>query len=182
MGREYVVRTWVKHDANDPNVIPESALDERAGYSGEQIGNRLARSNGHLKIRSSTPGWFTDGTADLGAFADQNEISKANPLFLIDPAYKVLAEYQDKLLALDTALHNGSLPPSLYKQAVAVLDAKHAKAEKKLQKIIDSEIEQPEESAIPKVVAFSSVRTPSNITEEDKKEAMKNYFKNGLTV
>jgi len=181
MGREYVVQSWVKHDEGDPRVIPAHLLDDSAGYSGEQIGNRRFRSHGNTKIRSNTPGWYTDGTADLGAYADQNEISKSNPLFDIDPAYKILASYQDRIEALDKALHTGALPQSVYDQAVAVLNAKHEKASQKLQKIIDSVKEETEEQAPVIVQAFASSCDVETVTEEDRKKALEIYF-SGLTV
>lgn len=177
MGREYVVRTWVKHDKNDPNVIPDYLLDESAGYSGEQVGNRLARSHGNTKIRSSVPGWYADGTADLGAFADQNEVSKANPLFKIDPAFRVLAEYQDKILELDNALHAGDLPQSLYDQAVKVLNAKHQKAQDKIDKLAgENEIDQDELINLPTIQAFANGVREYVPTEAEKEKALKLYF------
>ena len=108
MGREYVIQSWVKHDANDPRIIPDDMIDNAPGYSGEQVGNRSARSHGNTKTRSDRPGWLANGNADIASAEDDSDGAKDNPLYKVDPAFRVLDEYPSKIAALDAALDYGS--------------------------------------------------------------------------
>lgn len=147
MGREYVVQSWVKHDENDPRIIPDHLVDDSTGYSGEQIGNRLARSNGNVKARSLRPGWLANGNADLSSAEDSSDGAKDNPLYKIDPAFRVLDEYPSKIAALDAALESKRITWTAYSTAKSVLDGKLIQAERKLAKI--AAIAQEEDSEAP---------------------------------
>lgn len=185
MGREYVVQTWVKHEPNDPRVIPDHMIDDSAGYSGEQVGNRLARSHGNTRIRSSVPGWYEDGGADLSAYADQNEISRDNPLFSVHPSYKILANFQEIAERLRKQLDAGLMSEKQYDQAMLIAQGKAEKAEIKLNKDLaaarelvepEQEITEPEEE----IRCFDYGASSEAFTEEELKEALK-YQMLGLT-
>ena len=137
MGREYVVKTWVKHEDNDPNVIPSHLIDGSISYSGEQVGNRNAKSNGNTWSRVA-PGWLPNGKADLSSAVDMTEESKGSPLLLVDSSYKTLLDYEHKVNALKNGLAAHRITKSEYERALLVLDAKLHNAEKRITKLIDS--------------------------------------------
>ncbi|BBK09152.1 hypothetical protein [Klebsiella phage 05F01] len=137
MGREYVIQSWVKHDKGDHRIIPDELIDHAPGYSGEQIGNRNAKSNGNTWSRVA-PGWLPNGKADLSTAVDVSEESKGNPLVLVDSAYKTLLDYEGKVTALKNALAAHKITKGSYDQALKVLDAKLYNAEKRLEKLLNT--------------------------------------------
>lgn len=178
MGREYVVQSWVKHDANDPRIIPDHLVDDTTGYSGEQVGNRLARSNGNTKTRSDRPGWLANGNADIASAADDSDNTKNNPLYKIDPAFRVLDDYPRQLAALDAAYESGAITWTAYSTAKNVLDGKLIQAERKLAKIAAIAQEEDEEEAHDPVIeclSFDHFLPGSDITNEEKTLAEKSY-------
>ena len=145
MARQYAIQSWVKHDDDHPNLVPDVVGD----YSGEQIGNRQRQSV------AITPGYDENGNADLGYYSDPNETFKSNPLFKVDPAFKVLAGYQETADQLRNALDKKVISETAYKQAIQLLNVKIDKAERKINKafehtFIDDEgqEEQPELVAV----------------------------------
>ena len=138
MGREHVVQSWVKHDEDDWRVIPPCLLDTASGYSGEQVGQRVARNNGNTAIRATVPGWLSNGRADIAGAADPADDAKGDPLLLVDPAFKTLLEYPGKVAALTKAYEAGKLPDSLYRSALRILDVKADKAQRKIDKLAGS--------------------------------------------
>lgn len=180
MGREYVVQSWVKHDANDPRIIPDHLVDDTTGYSGEQVGNRLARSNGNTKTRSDRPGWLANGNADIASAADESDTAKDNPLYKIDPAFRVMDEYPSKLAALDAALESKRITWTAYSTAKSVLDGKLIQAERKLAKIAavaqeeDQEEIEEEYEEIPDLLCVDAM-PDYQPTEEEKRLALENF-------
>ena len=179
MGREYVIQSWVKHDANDPRIIPDDMIDHMVGYSGEQIGNRAAKSNGNTKTRSVRPGWLANGNADIASAADPSDDAKNNPLYSIDPAFKVLEEYPAKLAALDKAYEEKRVAWTVYNTAKMVLDAKLIKAQEKINKLVtiaqeEDQDDQEEEEEIMPTLEEEEIQ-PYMPTEEEKRQALKNY-------
>lgn len=134
--RQYAMQTWVKHDDNDSRLLANPDADNW-GYSGEQIGDRK---------RSSREGFLADGMADIASAADRNEAYKDNPLFKVDPAYKVLAGYTEQLDNLDKALHEKLIPYSVYEQAVRLVHVKQHKAQQKIDKLLAVELPEDEDS------------------------------------
>lgn len=137
MGREYVIQSWVKHEEGDHRIIPDELIDHAPGYSGEQIGNRNAKSNGSTWSRVA-PGWLPNGKADLSTAVDVSEDSKGNPLILVDSAYKILLDYEPKVTALQNALAGNKITKGSFEQALKVLDAKLYNAEKRLEKLLNT--------------------------------------------
>lgn len=179
MGREYVIQSWVKHEASDPRIIPDDMIDHAPGYSGEQVGNRLARSHGNTRTRSDRPGWLANGNADIASAADDSDNAKNNPLYAIDPAFRVMDEYPVKLAALDAALESGALPWSAYSAAKAVLDGKLIQAERKLAKIAaitQEEDQEEEDDQAVECIAFDHFLPVFEASPEEKKEAEKSYL------
>ena len=175
MGREYVIQSWVKHDPDDWRVIPDELLDHSVGYSGEQVGNRLARSNGNVRTRT-IPGWNPDGTADIaGAAEPERAPRRVNPLYAIDPAFKILEEYEPKVTALTADLEARRITQGTFDLAMKVLDNKLKKAEAKIHKLAepDEEEEQEEES---EPVLFAEVAQSEGFTEEELKKALNKRF------
>lgn len=178
MGREYVVQSWVKHDEDDWRNIPDHLLDDSAGYSGEQIGNRQAKSNGNTLIRSSVSGYLPNGKADIAGAADPADDKTGNPLLLVDPAYKILLEYPGKVAALEKAFNEGKLAQSLFKQALKILDAKQEKAQRKIDALAASlaeHDEEPEEEATPPPPLEEEAIQVYKPTEEEEKQALENF-------
>ena len=143
-GRQNTIQSWVKHDDDHPNLLPET--DD--AYTGEQVKYRHKRA-------SATPGYDENGKADLGYYSDPNETFKSNPLFKVDPAFKVLAGYQETADQLRNALDKKVISETAYKQAIQLLNVKIDKAERKINKafehtFIDDEgqEEQPELVAV----------------------------------
>lgn len=185
MGREYVIQSWVKHEADDPRIIPDHLIDESTGYSGEQIGNRLARSNGNVKARYVRPGWLANGDADLSSAEDPSDGAKDNPLYKVDPAFRVLDEYPSKIAALDQALESKRITWTAYNMAKNVLDGKLIQAERKLAKIAAIAQEEDEETTeeeeyeeIPPLLCVDAF-PDYQPTEEEKRIALEN-FENSL--
>ena len=147
MGREYVIQSWVKHDQDDWRNIPDHLVDNGPGYSGEQIGNRAAQSNGNTLIRGLVPGFLPNGKADIDGAAEPGGDLKGNPLLKIDPAFKVLLDYPLRVAELDQALTAKVITPGLHRQAMAILNAKQEKAQNKLDKLA-SEAPQDESEEI----------------------------------
>ena len=127
MARQYVMQTWVKHDDNHPNVVPDLVGD----YSGEQIGNRK-RSSVQVK-----PGYLANGQADIASCDDPRERIKADPTYSIHPAIKTIGEYEAKLASLDEALRENRITERQYDVAVKVLDVKLDKAYRAIKKLDD---------------------------------------------
>lgn len=125
-GRQNTIQSWVKHDDDHPNLLPET--DD--AYTGEQVKYRHKRA-------SATPGYDENGKADLGYYSDPNETFKSNPLFKVDPAFKVLAGYQETADQLRNALDKKVISETAYKQAIQLLNVKIDKAERKIQKAFD---------------------------------------------
>lgn len=159
MGREYIIQTWVKHDANDPRVIPDELLDHSTGYSGQQVGNRLAKSNGNVKTWKEQQGFLRNGQADINGAFDEEEAAKdellarkANPLLSVDPAFKTLLDYEHKVKALQDAFDRGQIDRLSFESALRVLDVKADKAERKLAALkahilLEEENDEPEENS-----------------------------------
>ena len=122
-GRQNTIQSWVKHDDDHPNLLPET--DD--AYTGEQVKYRHKRA-------SATPGYDENGKADLGYYSDPNETFKSNPLFKVDPAFKVLAGYQETADQLRNALDKKVISETAYKQAIQLLNVKIDKAERKIEK------------------------------------------------
>ena len=137
MGREYVIQSWVKHDGDDHRIIPDELIDHAPGYSGEQIGNRNAKSNSNTWARVA-PGWLPNGKADLSSAVDVSEESKGNPLILVDSAYKTLLDYEPKVTALKNALAGNRITKGSFDQALKVLDSKLYNAERRLEKLLNT--------------------------------------------
>lgn len=179
MGREYVIQSWVKHDANDPRIIPDDMIDHAPGYSGEQVGNRSARSHGNTKTRSDRPGWLANGNADIASAADDSDGAKDNPLYKVDPAFRVLDEYPSKIAALDAALESKRITWTAYSTAKSVLDGKLIQAERKLAKIaaiVQEEDQEEEDDHAVECIAFDHFLPVFEATQEEKKQAEKNYL------
>ena len=179
MGREYVVKTWVRHEPGDPSVIPDHMVDDMPGYSGEQIGNRNAKSNGNTKARGVVAGWLANGDADIAGAADPADEIKGNPLTLVDPAYKVLIDYPAKVSQLDKALEAKQITQGQYNQALAILGNKLEKAESKLLALAASEEQEEHQEPEPLPVYEEDLIAPYRPTEEEKHQALKN-FENSL--
>lgn len=127
MARQYAIQSWVKHDDDHPNLLPDIVGD----YSGEQVGNRKRASV------AVTPGYDQNGNADLGYYSDPNETFKTNPLFQVDPAFKVLAGYQELADQLRNALDKGLIGKTVHSQAMQLLNVKIDKAERKIKKAFE---------------------------------------------
>ena len=125
-GRQNTIQSWVKHDDDHPNLLPET--DD--AYTGEQVKYRH-------KQKSVTPGYDENGKADLGYYSDPNETFKSNPLFKVDPAFKVLAGYQETADQLRNALDKKVISETAYKQAIQLLNVKIDKAERKINKAFE---------------------------------------------
>lgn len=182
MGREHVIQSWVKHDEDDWRVIPPDLLDDASGYSGEQVGQRVARNNGNTAIRATVPGWLPNGRADIAGAADPADDAKGDPLLMVDPAFKVLLEYPGKVAALTKAYEAGRMPESLYRSALRVLDVKADKAQRKIDKLAGSVLLE-EENAPEEVEEYTAppmeedAITPYHPTPEEAAQALRNYFK-----
>lgn len=181
MGREHVIQSWVKHDEDDWRRIPPELLDTASGYSGEQVGQRVARNNGNTAIRAVVPGWLPNGQADIAGAADPADDAKGDPLLMVDPAFKVLLEYPGKVAALEAAHNAGKIPESLYRNALRVLDVKADKAQRKIDKLAGSVLleeenapEEVEEYAAP--VLEEDAITPYKPTPEEAAAAIKNFM------
>ena len=144
MGREHVIQSWVKHDEDDWRVIPPDLLDTASGYSGEQVGQRVARNNGNTAIRATVPGWLPNGRADIAGAADPADDAKGDPLLMVDPAFKTLLEYPGKVAALTKAYEAGKMPENLYRSALRILDVKADKAQRKIDKLAGSTLLEEE--------------------------------------
>lgn len=182
MGREHVVQSWVKHDEDDWRVIPPHLLDTASGYSGEQVGQRVARNNGNTAIRATIPGWLPNGQADIAGAADPADDAKGDPLLLVDPAFKTLLEYPGKVAALTKAYEAGKMPESLYRSALRVLDVKADKAQRKIDKLagsvlLEEENAPEEEPELDPVVLEEDAITPYHPTPGEAAQALRNYFK-----
>ena len=125
-GRQNTIQSWVKHDDDHPNLLPET--DD--AYTGEQVKYRHKRA-------SATPGYDENGKADLGYYSDPNETFKSNPLFKVDPAFKVLAGYQETADQLRNALDKKVISETAYNQAMQLLNVKIDKAERKINKAFE---------------------------------------------
>ena len=145
MSRTYQMQTWVGERYPD--------TPEQDDYSGEQIGNRKKRSV------NVTPGYNENGQADLGFYSDPNETFKTNPVLSIDPAFKVLASYQEDLQKLTDAYDKKIIPKSVYDMAVIALNVKADKAQRKLDKLREYVLLEDENQPI--------VQTPAIIYPED---------------
>ena len=121
MARTYQMQTWVGERYPD--------TPEQDDYSGEQIGNRKKASV------NVTPGYDENGNADLGFYSDPNETFKTNPVLSIDPAFKVLASYQEDLQKLTDAYDKNIITKTVYDLAVLALNVKQDKAQRKLNKL-----------------------------------------------
>ena len=181
MGREHVIQSWVKHDEDDWRRIPPDLLDGASGYSGEQVGQRVARNNGNTAIRAVVPGWLPNGRADIAGAADPADDAKGDPLLMVDPAFKTLLEYPGKVAALEAAHKAGKIPESLYRSALRVLDVKADKAQRKIDKLAGSVLleeenapEEVEEYAAP--VLEEDAITPYKPTPEEAAAAIKNFM------
>ena len=181
MGREHVIQSWVKHDEDDWRRIPPELLDTASGYSGEQVGQRVARNNGNTAIRAVVPGWLPNGRADIAGAADPADDAKGDPLLMVDPAFKVLLDYPGKAAALDAAFKAGKMPESLYKSALRVLDVKADKAQRKIDKLAGSVLLE-EENAPDEVEEYTAppleedAITPYKPTPEEAAAAIKNFM------
>lgn len=181
MGREHVIQSWVKHDEDDWRRIPPELLDTASGYSGEQVGQRIARNNGNTAIRATVPGWLPNGRADIAGAADPADDAKGDPLLMVDPAFKVLLEYPGKAAALDAAFKAGKMPESLYRSALRVLDVKADKAQRKIDKLAGSVLLE-EENAPDEVEEYTAppleedAITPYKPTPEEAAAAIKNFM------
>jgi len=174
MGREYVIQSWVKHDPDDWRVSPDELLDHSVGYSGEQVGNRLARSNGNVRTRT-IPGWNPDGTADIaGAAEPERAPRRVNPLYAIDPAFKILEEYEGRAAAMLADLEAGKITKGTYDLAMRVLDNKLKKAEEKIHKLAELDEEEQEEEEAPEI--FADAAHSEAFTEEELKNALNKRF------
>lgn len=145
MSRTYQMQTWVGERYPD--------TPEQDDYSGEQIGNRKKRSV------NVTPGYNENGQADLGFYSDPNETFKTNPVLSIDPAFKVLASYQEDLQKLTDAYDKKIIAKSVYDMAVIALNVKADKAQRKLDKLREQVLLEDENQPI--------VQTPAIIHPED---------------
>ena len=146
MARQYAIQSWVKHDDDHPNLVPDVVGD----YSGEQIGNRKRPSV------AITPGYDENGKADLGYYSDPNETFKSNPLFKVDPAFKVLAGYQETADQLRNALDKKVISETAYNQAIQLLNVKIDKAERKINKAFEHTfIDDEGQEKQPEVVTVS---------------------------
>ena len=182
MGREYVIQSWVKHDADDWRNVPDHLVDNGPGYSGEQVGNRAAKSNGNTLIRATVPGFLPNGKADIDGAADQADDAKGNVLLTIDPAFKVLLDYPGKAAALDKALKAKQITESLHRQALAILDAKQQKAQDKIDKLASEaprEEEEQEEAPPPPPLEEDAI-TPYKPSLSELKAALENYKNNNV--
>lgn len=181
MGREHVIQSWVKHDEDDWRRIPPELLDTASGYSGEQVGQRVARNNGNTAIRAVVPGWLPNGQADIAGAADPADDAKGDPLLMVDPAFKVLLEYPGKVAALEAAHKAGKIPESLYRNALRVLDVKADKAQRKIDKLAGSVLLE-EENAPDEVEEYTAppleedAITPYKPTPEEAAAAIKNFM------
>ena len=181
MGREHVIQSWVKHEEDDWRVIPPHLLDTASGYSGEQVGQRVARNNGNTAIRAVVPGWLPNGRADIAGAADPADDAKGDPLLMVDPAFKTLLEYPGKVAALEAAHRAGKLPDSLYRSALRVLAVKADKAQRKIDKLaasvlLEEENAPGEEPELIPVVLEEDAITPYKPTPEEAAEAIKNFM------
>ena len=143
-GRQNTIQSWVKHDDDHPNLLPET--DD--AYTGEQVKYRHKRA-------SATPGYDENGKADLGYYSDPNETFKSNPLFKVDPAFKVLAGYQETADQLRNALDKKVISETAYNQAMQLLNVKIDKAERKINKAFEHTFLDDEEQEQPEVVTVS---------------------------
>lgn len=181
MGREHVIQSWVKHDEDDWRRIPPELLDTASGYSGEQVGQRIARNNGNTAIRAVVPGWLPNGRADIAGAADPADDAKGDPLLMVDPAFKTLLEYPGKVAALEAAHKAGKIPESLYRSALRVLDVKADKAQRKIDKLAGSVLLE-EENAPDEVEEYTAppmeedAITPYKPTPEEAAAAIKNFM------
>ena len=181
MGREHVIQSWVKHDEDDWRRIPPDLLDTASGYSGEQVGQRVARNNGNTAIRATVPGWLPNGRADIAGAADPADDAKGDPLPMVDPAFKTLLEYPGKVAALEAAHKAGKIPESLYRSALRVLDVKADKAQRKIDKLAGSVLLE-EENAPEEVEEYTAppleedAITPYKPTPEEAAAAIKNFM------
>ena len=181
MGREHVIQSWVKHDEDDWRRIPPELLDTASGYSGEQVGQRIARNNGNTAIRATVPGWLPNGRADIAGAADPADDAKGDPLLMVDPAFKTLLEYPGKVAALTKAYEAGKMPESLYRSALRVLDVKADKAQRKIDKLagsvlLEEENAPEEEPELDPVVLEEDAITPYKPTPEEAATAIKNFM------
>jgi len=181
MGREHVIQSWVKHDEDDWRKIAPDLLDDASGYSGEQVGQRVARNNGNTAIRGTVPGWLPNGRADIAGAADPADEAKGDPLLLVDPAFKVLLDYPGKAAALDAAFKAGRMPESLYKSALRVLDVKADKAQRKIDKLagavlLEEENAPDEVEEVPAEPREEDAITPYRPTPEEAARALKNFL------
>nr|DAY73704.1 MAG TPA: hypothetical protein [Caudoviricetes sp.] len=180
MGREHVIQSWVKHDEDDWRVIPPELLNTASGYSGEQVGQRIATNNGNTAIRAVVPGWLPNGRADIAGAADPAEDAKGDPLLMVDPAFKTLLEYPGKVAALTKAYEAGKMPESLYRRALRVLDVKADKAQRKIDKLagsvlLEEENAPEEEPELDPVVLEEDAIASYQPTPEEEEEAINNY-------
>lgn len=181
MGREHVIQSWVKHDEDDWRRIPPDLLDTASGYSGEQVGQRVARNNGNTAIRATVPGWLPNGRADIAGAADPADDAKGDPLLMVDPAFKTLLEYPGKVAALEAAHKAGKIPESLYRSALRVLDVKADKAQRKIDKLagsvlLEEENAPEEEPELIPVPLEEDAITPYKPTPEEAAAAIKNFM------
>ena len=173
-GRQYAIQTWVKHDDSDPRLLTDPESDNW-GYSGEQLGDRK---------RSSKEGFLANGKADIASAADRNEAYKDNPLFKVDPAYKVLAGYTEQLDNLDKALHEKLIPYSVYEQAVRLIHVKQHKAQQKIDKLLAVELPEDEDNTsieteeTIKPQAWENMGS-TDLTQSERLEALW-YYENGI--
>lgn len=184
MGREHVIQSWVKHDEDDWRRIPPDLMDDASGYSGEQVGQRIANNNGNTRIRGIAPGWLPNGKADIAGAGETPDNAKGDPLALVDPAFRVLLEYPSKVAALEEAHKAGKIPDSLYKNALRVLDVKADKAQRKIDKLTASllleeesapEVVEEETQVIPVFLEEDAI-TPYKPTPEEAALAIKNFL------
>lgn len=173
-GRQYTIQTWVKHEDNDYRLLTDPDADSW-GYNGEQSGDRK---------RSSREGFLANGKADIASAADRNEAYKDNPLFKVDPAYKVLAGYTEQLDNLDKALHEKLIPYSVYEQAVRVIHVKQHKAQQKIDKLLAVELPEDEDNTPIEVAqptelhAWETMKS-SSLTNTERLQALW-YYENGI--
>lgn len=140
MGRQNTIQSWVKHDDDHPNLLPET--DD--AYTGEQVKPR------HKPGKHTRPGYLANGMADIASCDDPRERIKADPSYSVHPALKTLGEYDAKLAALDEALRENRITLRTYKLSVLALDVKLDKAHKaikKLQEYVFEDDEQAEQEA-----------------------------------
>lgn len=181
MGREHVIQSWVKHEEDDWRRIPSNLLDTASGYSGEQVGQRIAPNNGNTAIRATVPGWLPNGKADIAGAADPADDAKGDPLLMVDPAFKVLLEYPGKVAAVEAAYKAGKIPESLYRSALRVLDVKADKAQRKIDKLtgstlLEEENAPEEEPELIPVVLEEDAITPYKPTPDEAERAIKNFI------